>query len=177
MGQTSNTNSTLIARAIRAARLDAELYEEVEHDRGATRQAAVVVVGTALLAGLGSVTGVGIAGLLFVTVASLVGWAVYAWLAYFIGTRLFADTATSADWGELARTLGFAHAPRALLITGVVPVLGAIVGLIVAFWVLATTIVAIRAALDFSTGRAIGTAVVAWIGEIIILGIAFALLG
>lgn len=146
MGQTSSTNSTLIARAIRAARLDAELYEEVEHDREATSQAAVVVVGTALAAGIGSISFLGVSGLIIGTISALVGWAIYAWLAYFVGTRIFADTATSADWGELARTLGFAQAPRALLIVGVVPVLGALVSLIVFFWVLATTVVAIRAA-------------------------------
>lgn len=176
VGQTSSTQSTLVDRAIRAARLEDAVYEEVEHDREATSQAAIVVVIGALAAGIGSIGALGISGIIFGTLFGLVGWAIYAWLAYFVGTRLFADTATSADWGELARALGFAQAPRVLLIAGVIPVLGALVGIVVFFWVLATTVVAIRAALDFSTGRAIGTAVVAWLPMVILYGLAFAAL-
>lgn len=175
MGHTPNPQSTISSRAIRAARLEDAVYEEVEHDESATSQA--VVVGTALAAGIGSIGALGVSGLIFGTLFALVGWAIYAWLAYFVGTRLFADSATSATWGELARTLGFAQAPRALLIFGAIPILGTLVSLLVFFWVLATTVVAIRVALDFSTGRAIGTAVVAWLVPTVLLyAIVFAVL-
>ena len=39
-----------------------------------------------------------------------------------------------------------------------------------------TTVVALRAALDFSTGRAIGTAILGWVAQGLVLGIAFTLL-
>ena len=42
-------------RMLRAALLDADLYEEVEADRGATRQASLVVVLSAVAAGIGSI--------------------------------------------------------------------------------------------------------------------------
>ena len=38
---------------IRAAKLDSNLYEEVEHDQRATGQAAIVVVGTSIAAAIG----------------------------------------------------------------------------------------------------------------------------
>lgn len=167
-------NTSIVDRMIRASRLDAHVYEEVEHDPDATGQAALIVVGTSLLAGIGGASA-GIGWIVVVALFSLVGWAVYAWLTYFIGTRILAGPETSASWSELARTLGYANSPRALLILGLVPVLGLIVAVIVGIWVLVATIVAIRAALDFSTGRAIGTAVIGWLAQGIVLSIAFAL--
>jgi hypothetical protein len=144
---------------IRAAKLESDLYEEVEHDQSATRQAATVVVVTSIASGIGFGIAQG-APLAFVLgiVLSLVGWAVYAWITYFIGTRLFATAETEADWGQLARTLGFASTPGVLLVFGVVPLLVGLLLTVVAIWSLVATVVALRAALDFSTMRAIGTA-------------------
>jgi len=166
----------IVSRMIRAARLEPSLYEEVEHDRDATRQAAFVVVGTSLAAGIGGGIVGGPVGLVVFPVASLVGWALFAWLTYFIGTRWLAGPETEADWGELARALGFASAPRALLIFGVVPALAVAVAVVVSIWVLFTTVVAIRQALDFSTGRAIATAIIGWIAQGILIGVPLALL-
>ena len=93
-------------RVIGAARLDRRIYEEVEHDRDATMQAAALVVLGSIAAGVAALaSGDIVSFLLGVFVVGLAGWAVYAWLAYFIGTRLLAGPETSADWGELARTL------------------------------------------------------------------------
>ena len=176
MEATSPAASTILGRMIRAARLQEAVYEEVEHDRDATGQAAIVVVGTSIAAGIGAGFAVGIGGLIFITIASVVGWAIYAWITYFIGTRLLAGPETSADWGELARTLGFANSPRVLLVLGVVPALAGIVGLVVGLWVLWATVIALRAALDFSTGRAIGTAILGWIVQGVIFVVVFAVL-
>ena len=161
---------------IRAARLESALYEEVEHDRDATRQAALVVAGTSIAAGIGGGFAFGVSGLIVITLASLIGWALYAWLTYFIGTRLLAGPDTEADWGELARALGFANSPRALLIFGVVPALAGFLALIVGIWMLIATVIAIRQALDFSTGRAIGTAIVGWLAQGLVLVIVYAIL-
>ena len=157
-------NRSIVGRMIRAARLEAAVYEEVEHDRDATGQAAIVVVGTSIAMGIGLGVSAGdFVSLLWVIAFGLIGWALYAWITYFVGTRVFAGPETQADWGELARTLAFATSPRALLIFGLVPALAAVLLTVVGIWVLITTVVALRAALDFSTGRAIGTAIVGWI--------------
>ncbi len=171
---TSMASSSIIDRMIRAAKLDNDLYEEVEHDPDATGQAAIVVVGTSIAAGIGGLSA-GIVWIPVFAVLALIAWAVYAWLTYFIGTRILAGPETSASWSELARTLGYANSPRALLIVGFVPVIGPIIGLFVGIWVLVTTVIAIRAALDFSTWRAIGTAVLGSIAQVLVLGIAFAI--
>ncbi len=167
--------TSIVGRMMRAAKLDASLYEEVEHDPEATNQALIVVVGTALAAGIGAGITIGLAGLIFFLVFSLIGWALYAWITYFIGTRIFAGEDTSATWGELARTLGFASTPRVFLVFSGIPVLGATVSLVVAVWILIATVVALRAALDFGTGRAIATAFVGSIVQGVLLGIPLAL--
>ncbi len=172
----SSPSPGIVNRMIRAAKLDSDLYEEVEHDQSATKQAAIVVVGTSIAAGIGSSIAGDVLLLLIFPIVSIVAWALYAWLTYFIGTRLLAGPETSADWGELARTLGFASAPRALLVFAVLPALTVTLGAIVAIWMLITTVVAVRAALDFSTWRAIATVIVGWIAQGVILGATFALL-
>ena len=154
--------ASIVERMIRAAKLDPQVYEEVEHDQSATSQALLVVVLGALAAGIGALYG-GIGGLLVGIVAALIGWAVYAWVAYWVGTTIFKGPHTEATWGQLLRTLGFASSPRVLLVLGIIPVVGLFVGLAVLVWTLVTTVIAIRQALDFDTGRAIATAVVSWI--------------
>ena len=164
---------SIIDRMIRAARLEPQLYEEVEHDRSATGQAILVVVLGAIAAGIGALSG-GIDALVIGVIASLVGWAVYAFIAYWVGTNIFKGPQTSANWGELLRTLGFANSPRVLLVLVIIPVVGIIVGLAVFIWMLFTTVIAIRQALDFGTGRAIGTAVVSLLAQFVIYAVVFA---
>jgi hypothetical protein len=134
----------------------------------------VVVVLGAIAGGIGALSG-GIAGLVVGVIASLVGWAVYAFIAYWVGTNIFKGPQTEATWGQLLRTLGFANSPRVLMVLVIIPVVGIIVGLAVFIWMLFTTVVAIRQALDFDTGRAIGTAVVSLLAQVVIYFAVFAI--
>ncbi len=170
----ATSQASIIDRMIRAARLERQVYEEVEHDQSATRQAMLVVVMGALAAGIGALSG-GIVALIVGIVAGIVGWAVYAFIAYWVGTNFFKGPKTEATWGELLRTLGFASSPRVLLVLGIIPVVGLLIGLVVFIWMLITTVVAIRQALDFDTGRAIGTAVVSLLAQFVIYFVVFAL--
>jgi hypothetical protein len=155
---------------IRAARLDVALYEEVEADTSSTRQAATVVAIVAVCQGLGSALamvqagassgGQLIPGLVFALAGPFVGWMVWSYTAYWIGTRLFGGTATP---GELLRTLGFAQTPGVLGLLSFIPTLGGPVGFVGAIWALAAGVVAIRQGLDFTTGKAVVTAIVGWL--------------
>jgi hypothetical protein len=151
-------------RMLGAAKLQVWTYEEVEADTDATGQAAGVVALVAIATAIGMVGGGG-RGIIAGLISAFVGWAIWAALTYGIGS-LLGGTAT---WGELLRTLGFAQAPGVLYIFGAIPFIGWLVRLIVAIWILIAAIVAIRQALDFGTGRAIITAIIAWI-VIMILG-------
>jgi phosphotransferase system glucose/maltose/N-acetylglucosamine-specific IIC component len=113
--------ATIQDRVIRAARLDVRLYEEVEADRDATGQAIAVVVLSAVAAGIGNLGSGGLPGIVVGTIAALVGWLVWAFLTYFIGTRLLPEPQTKADYGELLRTIGFASSPGLIRVFGVIP--------------------------------------------------------
>jgi hypothetical protein len=169
----------LVDRAMRAARLEQAVYEEVEADTTATTQAATIVVIGAVAAGLaGGLAAPGdlIGGLIGGIISGILGWAVYAYVAFLVGTKLLAGPQTHADWGQVARTLGFANAPRALLILGIIPGLFAIVSLVVGIWVLVATVIALRASLDVSTGRAVGVAIVSVLALIVVTAVVGGLL-
>ncbi|MBI4506689.1 MAG: YIP1 family protein [Chloroflexi bacterium] len=176
-------SASLTDRMLRAARLDVRLYEEVEAEVGATRQALWVVIIAALADGLGTALGgallgrgaPGIFGGLVVGAAgAVVGWIVWSYLTYWIGTRFFEGRATP---GELLRTIGFAQSPRVLNVASFVPLLGGLVQVAVALWLLVAGIVAIRQALDVSTGKAIATAVGGWLAMLVVSAVAIALAG
>lgn len=150
-----------INRMIRAARLDAQLYEEVEADPSTIGQAAGVVVLANVAAGVGSVTSSGLSGVIVGSVGALLGWLVWAVLTYYIGTKLLPEPNTEADVGQLLRTLGFASAPGVIRFVGIIPGLSGIVAAVAALWMLAAMVVAVRQALDYeSTGRAIGVCLI-----------------
>ena len=98
-------------RIFRAAKLDASLYEEVEKDRGALRQAVGVVVLSSIAAGLGGISMAGLGGMLIGTVTALVGWGVWAYITYLVGTKLLPEPQTKSDTGALLRTICFSSSP------------------------------------------------------------------
>jgi hypothetical protein len=170
--------SILTDRMIRAAKLDVSLYEEVEADKQATGQAMGVVVLSSLAAGIGSISATGISGLVIGTVGALIAWFIWAFITYFVGTKILPESQTSADYGELLRTIGFSSSPGLLRILGIIPVLGSFFVIVSSIWMLVAMIIAVRQALDYnSTLRAVGVCIIGWIMQIIVLGIIFGLFG
>jgi hypothetical protein len=163
---------SIVERMKGAALLNNATYEEVEADTTATGQAAVVVALGAIASGIGMARE-GSGGIIAAVLGSLIGWALWAGITYLIGDKVLGGTAT---WGELLRTLGFAQAPRVLAVFGFIPGLGRLVMAIIGIWVLVAGIIAIRQALDFSTGKAVATALLGWLA-MMLLTLPFALLG
>ena len=80
--------SSFINRIYRAIKIDPELYEEVEHDKSATIQAALVVIFSSLAAGIGAIH-LGASNLIFGPLVSLASWYFWAFLIYIVGTNYF----------------------------------------------------------------------------------------
>ena len=93
-------NSIFVNRIIWACKLDISLYEEVEADKSATLQAALVVVLSSLAAGVGALH-MGASNFVMAPLLSLVSWYIWAYLIYFIGFKLFPEKNTKADHVEL----------------------------------------------------------------------------
>lgn len=168
----------LVQRMIRAGKLDAQLYEEVEADTQATGQALAVVLLASIAAGIGDVTQGGITGLIMGTVVALLAWYIWAYMTYIIGAKLFPTPQTSTSHGELLRTLGFASTPGLLRVFAVVPGLAGMSFLVAAVWMLVAAVMAVRQALDYtSTTRAVGVCVIGWLVHMLIMLPLFLLFG
>ena len=183
----TGTGGSLVQRMIRAARLDAGVYEELEADRSATSQAATAVGIVAVCNGVGAALAAqfiarpeGVPGpnpilaLVGGVVGALLGWLIWSYVTYFVGTRFFGGTATP---GELLRTIGFAQSPGVLNLLSFIPVVGGIIALVTGIWALVAGIVAVRQALDFDTGKAILTTVIGWIFLVIVIVLVSVLIG
>ena len=169
--------SQFTERMIRAAKLDVNLYEEVEADKTAMRQAMGVVVLSSLAAGIGSMSR-GSINLLFVTIAALIGWYVWAFVTYFIGTKLLPEPQTKADHGELLRTIGFSSSPGLLRVLGIIPGITTLVFTATGIWMLVAMVIAVRQALDYkSTPRAIGVCLIGWLIQAIFLALLLSMAG
>lgn len=159
------TRGSLVQRMMGAAMLNVATYEEVEADRTATAQAATVVAIVAVASAIGS-WNAGIGAVIGGLVAAFIGWLVWSGVTYFVGTRFFGGT---ADWGELLRTIGFAQSPGVLYVLGIIPILGGLVRFAVMLWILVAGVIAIRQALDFSTGKAVLTAFLGWLALVVVM--------
>ena len=172
------TMESFVNRMIRAARLEVGLYEEVEADKSAIGQALGVVVLSSLAAGIGMIALQGLSGLLLGTIAALISWFVWAYVIYFIGTKLLPERQTHADHGELLRTIGFSSSPGLIRVLGIIPFLRGIVFFAASIWMLVAMVIAVRQALDYeSTLRAVGVCAIGWLIQMLLMMLLFSIFG
>jgi hypothetical protein len=145
---------------------DASAFEDVEADRAAMLQSLAVVALAAMAGGIGAI-GVGMTGVtgwLVGVAAVLGGWLVWITALAVIGTNVFREPQTRSGFAELVRTMGFAMAPGVFLAFAAMRAAAPIVVTIVAVWIVASTVIAMRQALDYrSTARAIAVCIVGWL--------------
>lgn len=161
-------------RVVAAVTLKPEVYREVGADQSATGQAALVVVGAALISGLGTIFigDFGIGGWIVGAIFAIIVFAIWVGILWLIA-KLFDG---QADYMSLFRGLGFAYAPVSL---GIIPILGGFVG---GIWALVAAIVGVREIEGFTTGKAaavvlIPVAVLFVLGLLVAAVAGFALLG
>lgn len=182
----------MIDRIMGVMRLDVPTFEAIEHDEDATMQAAIIVGVVALVGAIGAFTaGNALSGVveqlgdldipdlagrralspaglaLNSFISTFVGWVVWSYATYFIGTRVFAGKATP---GEMLRVIGFAQAPRILAL---IPCLG-FIGTIYA---LVTSFVGIRQGLDLDNGKTFLTVILSWLAAVIVGAVIGTILG
>lgn len=152
-------------RLLGALRVDATIYEEVEHTPEALGQAAAVVALAAVARGLGVPADNGLLGGLL---GGFLGWLFGTAVIWLIGVKIMKHT---SDFQELLRTLGFASAPQLLYILGVIPLgpLAPLLALAVTVLGVFAWVIAVRQALDVTTGRSIGICVLAQIPLILMV--------
>jgi hypothetical protein len=117
-------------------------------------------------------------GILWHTIHGVVLWYVWAYITYWIGTRLLPDPETSADHGELLRTIGFSSAPGLLRALGLITPIAGAVFVVCTLWMFAAMVVAVRQALDYSsTLRALAVCAIGFPVYALGLAVSIVLLG
>lgn len=174
----------LMNRAIRAFKADKTLFEEVEKAENLTQEAFIIVgigaISTALGGAIGAlmissampqVAGVviprpGFVGtLISQLISTVVGYIVWSYATYFVGTRMFNGTATPQ---EMLRVIGYASTPKILGIVGFIPGLGGLIGLVLWIWSIYLGFLAVRQGLNITTQNAILTIIISAVIAIII---------
>ena len=171
----------MFERMLGALMLNPQTYADVEHDRGATIQALIIVVAVSIAGGIGGLLAGDVdivRGIIFGVIRGVLSWALWALAALLVGTTLLKTADTHADWGQVARGTGYAQTPGLLNVLVFIPIVGGIVGFAVFVWQLAGMLFAIRESLDYnSLWRAFFVVLIALIPVAIINIIIVALLG
>jgi Yip1 domain len=95
---------------------------------------------------------------------ALVTWSTWAVVTLQLGARVLPARQTSADMGQLLRTLGFSAAPALILVFAVLPRMQTPVFVIAIAWTIVASVVAVRHALDYeSAGRAVAVCALGWL--------------
>ncbi len=163
-------------RMIRAAKLDESLYDEIRTDRRAPLQAAMVVVLSAMAAGVGVIVQSGIGDFFLVSMQAMMQWYISAFFTCVVGTRLLQEPQTKTDCGAMVRMISFASAPGVVRLLGVIPGVGGFVSGLASVWMLGASVVAVRKALDYTTtSRAVGACVIGWVMQWLFMGILLSL--
>lgn len=135
-------------------------------------QAMLVVFLSSLAAGIYTYKFGGTRGLVVGTIVTFAGWLLMSFLVYLVGTKLFPDTETKTDVGEILRVLGFAAAPGIFILLALIPIISNffwIVILVIWLWRLVAMIIAVKQALDFkNTWSAIWVCVIGLIAYMLV---------
>jgi hypothetical protein len=148
--------------------LRSSAFEHVEENKNFTLYAGGIVLLTAVCLALGSMNLIGWFNFWSIGLAIL-KWVILAAITHAIGTTLLKTADTHADWGQLARTLGFAQLPGVFYVLGLI---SPIFILIVLIWQTWASVLAVKAALDYPTKlRAFGVLLIG----LVVSGIALTL--
>jgi hypothetical protein len=154
-------------RFLGAALLDVKLYQEVAAEPRFLNQAWITVLIYAMLASWGSFGRAGAVGSNIGMITAVLGWYVWAFSTYFCATKWFRETSAEVERGNrktIIRVMGFACAPGAIRILGLLPGLGILVLVASSIWMIVAATIAVKVALNFeSTARAAGATIIGWI--------------
>jgi len=167
--------ASLGERMTGAMKADVKTFQEIEADPTAMGQAVTVILIAGVAAIVGNVWRTGLSGSVVKLLASLIGYALWALLVVFIGTKVMPEPTTKADFNEAFRVIGFTAAPGVFNVVAIIPFLGPVISFAVSIWTVVIGVVAVREVLDYSsTARAIIVcllaAVICWAVVTIVLG-------
>ena len=171
-----------INRALRAALLDREFFQEAENDIDLNQEALLVVIIVSVASGVAAFIaslingrfGSAVLGLSISAAVGIANYYIWSYVTHYIGTKMFSG---EAEPGELLRVMGYASAPRVLSLLVFIPFLGPLLGLAGNIWALVAGFVGAKEALDLDTTETLATVFLGWLAILIIGGIVKSMLG
>jgi hypothetical protein len=145
----------MIERFFRAMRLDSAFYREAAEDTSLDRESTLLVILVALIASLGELPGDNGTWLAYLgTLANsiLLGWLLWAVVAWFIGRNVMEG---EGSLGGMLRVLAYASVPRLLGVFSGIPLIGWLFRLAAGILSLIAAIIAIREGMSVDTGKAV----------------------
>jgi hypothetical protein len=169
----------MFERMQRAAKKDIAFYEEAERDTSLNGEALQVVLLVAGAAAIGvflkNVTeghiGAGIGEAIVKFGLTILSYYLWCWLVVAVGTKMFSGT---SDMGEVRRTIAYSYSPNVAQVLVFIPGLGPLIAFIAGIWTLVLGIIAVRQAMDFSTGTAVATVVIAALLSLLVVAAIYA---
>ena len=177
IGVNTDSSRSLWIRMVRAAKLQADLYDEVKDDPSATIQAFKAVLIASAATGIGSGVSIVIKdgfawltwGLVLGVVIAVSTWILWSFITYFVGARFFRVPDTSTTFKEVLRTVGFSNSSSTIGLLSCIPLLGWIVLPAIFIWTTIAAIIAVRQVMSFSTWRAVFTCFASWVVYVVVL--------
>jgi hypothetical protein len=174
--------NTFVSRMIRAAKLDASLFEELINDPSTQGQSVWVVAIFAMATGYGMFSRAGVTAVNSCLVMTFLGWYFWAFTLYFVSTYLFRNAVTKTDRKTIMRVVAFASAPGVFRLLGVIPQTSGILFIFTSVWIIAASVIGIKKAFKMpSTGMAVllcvGTWLLAFIVQSLLLLLVFSVFG
>lgn len=169
-------------RMVRAARLDTAFYKEMVEDPKAINHSRWVVVIYAMAAAMGTFGKAGGLAVNTSVIIILLGWYIWAFSIYFIGTRFLAESDTPRDRKAVMRAMGYAAVPGISRVFGFIPGLEMVVFIGGSIWMIAAGVIATKEALNYtSMARAVGVCILcgilSWLVQMMMWVMMFSALG
>jgi hypothetical protein len=158
----------MLARVVGVFKLDANTFDEIEHNASLTLTAAIIVGLVSLVSGVGTAiyraifSGSIFGGFIGSVLATILGWLVWSVITWFVGTQFFKGQATI---NEMLRVIGFAYLP---LFLSIIPCVGSIIG---GIWAIIAGFVGIRQGLDLDNMKTFWTVIIGALGWLLLTGI------
>ncbi len=151
------------AHLIGFLRFDPAMYRDLQSGPNGLIQGLVVLIVASVAAAIGAAAGDLQFGTFEAAFFGEIGqWAACAALAYFFSITLFRQS-KSASFTSMLPLFGFAQAPKAVGILGVIPVVGPVAGVVGIALFLVYLVAALRFALEFDLLRAVVNAAAGFI--------------
>jgi hypothetical protein len=158
-----------LSRILRAIKLDRTLYQEAVDEPKYFGQAIITVIAYSSFSGIGSFALAGGTGINIGMASTLIGWYVWAFTTYYIGSHFFAESKEPVERRAVYRAMGFATAPGLLRLLGLVQGVGIYIVLLVSIWIVVASVIAVKKALNYSsTWRAFGVCMIGLIASVFV---------